>query len=341
MDQRFPTLHNGSSECNSLEKGTLSQWYGKKQQYITNLVEGILSSVGQGPNEAHQIRDTKTNSMIPSALVTMKRLDNATDQYNIEFATPRIAQIVADVQETHRWENGWETLTIFFRNPETRVAAGKLFQRMFLRKFRKQDPNTMPQCYKFQQRKDDGPHPESDSSNPATMPWNGLRQQPTLKWISVGKDTGGSLYSKKELKAAIEAVILTPPSIRFLIPCGENWASWDAVLFIGKQRKNGVDVHIVFLQLTVDPNHNILAKGLNQVKDAILPKPKGAWVHYHYVLVLLTRDDHIDGLKIPAWRPVLNNSKDRKVDDSWGMDNLMEYIMFVPRTTLLKQSSED
>jgi len=35
----------------------------------------------------------------------MKRLDNETDRYNIEFATPRIAQIVADVQETQRWTN--------------------------------------------------------------------------------------------------------------------------------------------------------------------------------------------------------------------------------------------
>ena len=75
-----------------------------KQKYITDLVEGMLSG-GQGPNETHQIRDTRTNLMIPSALVTMKRLDNETDRYNIEFATPRIAQIVADVQETQRWTN--------------------------------------------------------------------------------------------------------------------------------------------------------------------------------------------------------------------------------------------
>jgi hypothetical protein len=89
-----------------------------KQQYITRLVEGMLSG-GLGPNEAHQIRDPRTNLMIPSVLVTMKRLGEETDEYNIEFATPRIAQIVADVQETQRWTNSWETLTLSFRNSET------------------------------------------------------------------------------------------------------------------------------------------------------------------------------------------------------------------------------
>jgi len=89
-----------------LEEGTLSEWYGMKQQHITDLVEGMLSG-GQRPNEAHQIRDTRTNLMIPSVLVTMKRLGKATHRYNIEFATPRIAQIVVDVQETQRWANSW------------------------------------------------------------------------------------------------------------------------------------------------------------------------------------------------------------------------------------------
>jgi len=49
----------------------------------------------------------------------------------------------------------------------------------------------------------------------------------------------------------------------------------------------------------------------------------------------------MDGLKIPEWRPVLKNSKNREIDDSWNMNNLMEYIMFVPRTALVKLSSED
>ena len=311
-------------------------WYRMKRRAITRLAEKMLKG-GLGPNEAHQIPDSTTSLTIPSALVTMERLYDGrygTGEYDIKFATPNIAQVVADVQETARWTNSWETLSIFFRNRETRVAAGKLFQRMFLRKFRKQDPNKMPECYEL--RPKDGPNPETDSANAATMPWNDLRQQPTLSWISVGKDTDGSLYSKKELKEAIEAVILKPPSIRFLIPCGENWASWDAALFIGKHRKNGVNLHVVFLQLTVNPNHDILAKGLNQVRDAILPEPKGVWIYYHYVLVLLTQHDEIDQLNIPTWRPVLDNSKDRKIDESWDMKTLMQYIMFVPRTALVK-----
>ena len=57
--------------------------------------------------------------MIPSVLVTMERLGEETHAYDLKFATPRIAQVVADVQETQRWTNSWETLTLFFRNSET------------------------------------------------------------------------------------------------------------------------------------------------------------------------------------------------------------------------------
>ena len=323
-----------------LKKGTLSRWYGSKQTEITRLAAAMLSG-GKGPDEAHQILDLNTGLTIPSALVTMKRFRKTTYEYSIEFATPSIAEIIANVQERQRWTNNWETLSIFFRNPETRVAAGKLFQRMFLAKFREQDPDTMPPCYKLFPK--DGPHPRSASSNIAIMPWNGLRQRSTPNWISIGKDTDGSLYSKKELRAAIEAVILKPgdpPTIRFLIPCGENWASWDAALFIGERREDGLDVNIVFLQLTVDPNHTILAKGLNQVRDAIPQNLNGVQVRYHYVLVLLTQHDHTDGLKIPLLRPVLKNSRNRETDDSWDMNTLIQYIMFVPRTALAKLSSE-
>jgi hypothetical protein len=48
----------------------------------------------------------------------------------------------------------------------------------------------------------------------------------------------GSLYSKKELKAAIEAVMdKDSPPIRFLIRCAENWATWDAALFYAPRKK--------------------------------------------------------------------------------------------------------
>jgi len=85
-----------------LKKGTLSQWYRTKQQDITDLVERMLSG-SLGPDEAHQIRDTRTNLRIPSALVTMESLGEQIHRQNIKFMTPRIAQVVADVQETQRW----------------------------------------------------------------------------------------------------------------------------------------------------------------------------------------------------------------------------------------------
>jgi len=320
-----------------LEKGTLSEWYREKQQQVTSLIEGML--LCQKLDEMHQIRDTRTGLMIPSALVTMERRNKGNDKYELRFATLRIAQLVAKVQEKWQWTLNWEILNIFLRSPETRVAAGKRFQTMFLRKFRNQDPNTMPRCHML--RSKNGPHPESSSANAANMPWKGLSQEPTPIWISVGNGTNGSLYSEKELKNAIKAVNLNPddpPAIQFLIPCGQNWASWDAALFIGKHRKGGVDIHIVFLQLTVDPDHAILAKGLDQVKNAIPSNLKGVRINYHYVLVLLTHINNIDGLQIPAWRPVLNNSKERKPDDSWK--NLKEYVMFVPVIELAKQPQE-
>lgn len=180
----------------------------------------------------------------------------------------------------------------------------------------------MPPCYKLISK--EGPHPESDSAHAAaTMPWNGLCQRSVPKWISVGKDPDGNLYSKRELKIAMDAVNLQPGGP----------PAWDAALVIGKRQESEVDIHIVFLQLTVDPNHSMYAKGFNQIRDAI---PEGPRIHYHYVLVLLTDDADMEVLKIPVWRPVLKSSKDRKPDESWNKDNLEEYVMFVPMTELGK-----
>ena len=88
-----------------------------KQRHITSLAEGMLSG-DRGPDEAHQLRDPRTSLRIPSDLVTMERFDEETDEaideatddeitceYNLMFATPRIAQIVADVQEKQRRTN--------------------------------------------------------------------------------------------------------------------------------------------------------------------------------------------------------------------------------------------
>jgi len=50
----------------------------------------------------HQLPDSETNLTIPSDLVTMERFHEETNEYNIIFATARIAKIIADVQEKHR-----------------------------------------------------------------------------------------------------------------------------------------------------------------------------------------------------------------------------------------------
>jgi hypothetical protein len=319
-----------------IKEGTLFEWYEEKTQNMMSLARKMLSG-GQAPNVVHQLPDNDTNLTIPSDLVTMERRRGRTSQYNIIFMTPRIAKIVADVQGEKSWAYDWETLNMFFRNPETRVAAGRQFQKMFLRKFQKQDPNTMPPCYEL--GKTTGVHRLSPlrKNAEAAMPWKGLGQQPTLEWISVGKDIDGSLYSKKELRAVIDAVMdRNSPSIRFLIPCAQNWASWDAALFL-RPEKEKREVHIVFLQTTIRPGHEIYAKGLNQVRDAI---PKGLSVHYHYVLVLLTYDDE-SAPRIPKWRHVLLDSNEQKGDTLGPRANLRQYIMYVPMKELLKPSSKD
>ena len=140
---------------------------------------------------------------------------------------------------------------MYFCDSETRVAAGNLFQRMFLRKFRNQDPNATPPCYEL--GKTTGAHPLSPLGEQAkaAMPWKGIGQQPKLATISVGKDPDGSLYSKKELRLATDGVMdKNSPPIRFLIPLAQNWASWDAALFLRSGTKKKRELHIVFLQTT-------------------------------------------------------------------------------------------
>ena len=80
-----------------LEHGTLSRWYQRKQQRVSRLIEGMLS--GQKLDEMHQIRDTATALMIPSPLVTMDRQNGEKDTYEINFATLRIAELVAEVRK--------------------------------------------------------------------------------------------------------------------------------------------------------------------------------------------------------------------------------------------------
>jgi hypothetical protein len=160
----------------------------------------------------------------------------------------------------------------------------------------------------------------------------GFGKQPTVQYISLGKDTNGSLHSKKELEMVVDAAINgDSPHIRLIIPCAENWASWDAAIIVYSEKEEKRAVHVVFFQMTTYPDHGIYSKGLNQVRDPILAKWKsggGVDVHYHYVLVLLTHDEV--NLRIPEQRTVLLSSTERKKDPSWSPDNLRQYIMFVP-----------
>ena len=217
---------------------------------------------------SHQLSDNENSLTIPSDLVTMERHSGTTSRYKIMFMTPRIADVVADVQQEQDWALSWETLNIFFRNPETRAAAGKRFQKMFLEKFKKQDPNKMPPCHELGET--GGRHPLSPLENNATaMPWKGLCRQPTLEFISVGKDADGSLYSKKEFRAVMDAAMdKDSPHIRFLIPCAQNWASWDAAVILYSEKDGKRAVHVIFLQMTTFPDHEIYAKGL--IKSGIL-----------------------------------------------------------------------
>ena len=178
---------------------------------------------GTNLKELHQLPDDKTNMMIPTDLGTMVRNNESTGDYNIVFMTEHIGNIVADVQRERNWKENWSTLNMYYRNPETRDIAGKQFQKMFLGKFQK-DPGKMPLC--FEMGATPGTHPLSPLNESAAMPWKGLGQQPTLEYISVGKDADGSLYSKKELGAVMDAVMdRDSHPIHFLIPCAQNWAT--------------------------------------------------------------------------------------------------------------------
>lgn len=118
-----------------------------------------------------------------------------------------------------------------------------------------------------------GIHPLSPLNGSAAMPWKGFSQQPTLEYISVGKDADGSLYSKKELRAVMDAAMdRGSHPVHFLISCAQNWASWDAAVITRTEEMGKGAVYVIFLQTTLSINHEILAKRLNQLRDAISAK---------------------------------------------------------------------
>jgi hypothetical protein len=138
-DCKKATLH--------LKNGALVGWYKIKTQSIKSdarkMLSGVFSPVG-----FHQLPDDETNMTIPSNLVTLERRNGSTSDHNIIFMTPRIFEIVVDVQQEHDWRFNWGVLNMYFRDPETRVAAGKKFEKMFLEKFRN-DLSKMPPCYEM------------------------------------------------------------------------------------------------------------------------------------------------------------------------------------------------
>jgi hypothetical protein len=321
-----------------LKNRTLVRWYEIKTQSIKSDARKMLSGVFS-PGGLHQLPDDETNMMIPSNLVTMERRNGSTtSDHKIIFMTPRIFSIVVDVQQERDWRFNWGVLNMYFRDPETRVAAGKKFEKMFLEKFRN-DPSKIPPCYETLGT--GGMHPLLPLNvKVAAMPWHGLDRQPALERISVGKDANGNSYSEAELKAVITGAMNNhSPPIRFLTPCAQNWPTWDAAVIRYAEENGKKAVHVIFLQTTMDPDHDILAKGLNQVRDAIPVDGTEPDVCYHYVLVLLVEDE--SPTRIPKWRDVLVGSKQRQKDLSWRPDNLRQYIMFIRMKGLFKQLLQD
>lgn len=111
-----------------IQGGNLVKWYKEKMQSIKSHARKMLAGVTD-PGVLHQLPDDETNMTMPSDLVTMKRRNESTRESRLILMTQRIADIVADVQEEADWKCNWRVLNMYFRNPETRVAAGKKFDR--------------------------------------------------------------------------------------------------------------------------------------------------------------------------------------------------------------------
>jgi hypothetical protein len=316
-----------------IKNGTLLKWYEEKTQSIKSYARAMLAGVTD-PG-LHPLPDEGSSMTIPSDLVTVERRNNPFMKYKLVFMTQRIADIVFDVQEEADWQFNESVLNVYFRNPETRAAARKKFEEKFLQKYQR-DPSKMPPCFEIVDTNDRRP---SCLDERADMPWDGLDQQPTLEYISIGTDADGSLYSGKELQAVMVAAIDNgAPSIHFLYPCARDWATWDAAIIRYAEKNGKRAVHVIFLQATADLDHRIYAKGLNQVRDAIPAEWKydrGLDVYYHYVLVLFVGER--SNRLIPNWRPVSVSSTERKKDPSWGSDDLKQYVMFVAKKELFKR----
>jgi hypothetical protein len=86
--------------------GTLSEWYGKKTRSIKSQAQGMLAGV----SDSDGLPDYDTHMAIPNDLATMERCDGSISDHVIMFMTPRIVDIVADVQGGKDWAKNWGVL---------------------------------------------------------------------------------------------------------------------------------------------------------------------------------------------------------------------------------------
>jgi len=160
----------------SLAKGKLCTWYTVQISDTMDLARKMLSDHGSRMLDPGQtIVDNKSNLSIPSALVTMERYNGRYNQYKIMLKNTNISRIVAAVQGEEKWAHDRDTLKMYFRNDDTRSAAGMLFQRMFERKLRDENPNEIRACYELVAQQS-GLHPKSHRVKEAHMPWKGFDQ---------------------------------------------------------------------------------------------------------------------------------------------------------------------
>jgi len=294
----------------------------------------MLGEHGRAFDPGQTMVDNESNLSIPSALVTMEKFNGQDEQneqdeeyngqgeeYKIMLKNANISRIVAEVQGEEKRAYDLDALKLYFRNEDTRTAAGTLFQRMFERKLRNENPNKIRACYELVAQQS-GLHPNSPHVKEADMPWKDFDQQPKLNPVSLHCISN---IAKGELKVAIDTVMGQQESKRIVlvVPRARNWPTWDAAFFI---RSNETEVHFVFLQMTTYAEHTLIATGLNLVRDLVsknensgkglpgfagpaMAPPNTPSVHYHYVLCLLVDELNEPTANIPSWKKVSGPSK--------------------------------
>jgi hypothetical protein len=78
-------------------------------------IKSSARSMLADPRRAYHLPDNETDMTIPTNLVTVERLEKSTSQYRIILMTPRIAGIVADVQQKNDWTENWGLLSIIWQ----------------------------------------------------------------------------------------------------------------------------------------------------------------------------------------------------------------------------------